>query len=121
MSLVNSGLGALGISDFITITGRLADIARDRGFVNVTEKVLRVPIGTWPGNKTLETAGLYWRANFLDGLQAIGLGPLTRGCGWKPEQIEVFLISVRKALLDNSCLLYMPLHIICAQKPENSP
>lgn len=110
LQLTQSGLGAMGI-DLVQITRRLAGVTRDRDFVNVTEKVLRVPIGTWPRNGTLRT---------VDGLQAIALGPLTRGCGWTAGQVEVFLVSVRRALMDNSCRLYIPFHIICAQKPHQS-
>ncbi|KAL8416971.1 hypothetical protein RB596_007192 [Gaeumannomyces avenae] len=114
--LLDRGLGMMGI-DFLQPPRQLADKARDCGFVNVTEKVLQVPIGTWPRNKTLKTIGLYWRSNLFNGLQAIAMGPLTRGCGWTAAQVEVFLVEVRRAIMDNSCQFYMPFHIICAQKP----
>jgi hypothetical protein len=118
-SLINEGLGNLGVEFHIAAGGRLAAMMRDCGFVNVTERVLHVPLGTWPKNKVLKTAGLYWRTILLDGVQAIALGPLTRGCGWSREQVEVFLVQVRRSYHDNSCLLYMPLHIVYGQKPEH--
>lgn len=117
-SLINEGLGNLGVEFHIAAGGRLAGMMRECGFVNVTERVLHVPLGTWPKNKVLKTAGLYWRTILLDGIQAIALGPLTRGCGWSREQVEVFLVDVRKAYHDNTCLMYMPLHIVYGQKPE---
>ncbi|KAK4235844.1 hypothetical protein C8A03DRAFT_36296 [Achaetomium macrosporum] len=116
-SLINEGLSNLGISFHAVANGRLADMMRDCGFVNVTERVLHIPIGTWPKNKVLKTVGLYWRTILIDGIQAIALGPLTRGCGWTREQVELFLVDVRKAYFDNSVLAYMPLHIIYGQKP----
>lgn len=117
VNLIDQGLKANGIQ-YVSSAARLANMARNRGFVNVTEKVLRIPIGTWPKGKTLNMVGLYWRANLVEGLQGIALGPLTRGCHWTPEQVEVFLVSARKSLLDNSCQLYLPFRVICAQKPE---
>ena len=117
-SLINDGLAHLGINFHAAADGRLATMMRDVGFVNVTERVLQIPIGTWAKNKVLKTVGLYWRTILTDGIQAIALGPLTRGCGWSREQVELFLIEVRKAYMDNSMLAYMPLHIVYGQKPE---
>ncbi|KAK4102265.1 S-adenosyl-L-methionine-dependent methyltransferase [Parathielavia hyrcaniae] len=116
-ALINEGLGNLGVNFHAAAHGRLADMMRDVGFVNVTERVLQVPIGTWAKNKVLKTVGLYWRTILVDGMQAIALGPLARGCGWSREQIELFLVDVRKAYHDNSMLAYMPLHIVYGQKP----
>ena len=93
---------------------------REAGFVNVTERTLHIPIGTWPKNKVLKTVGLYWRTILMDGIQAIALGPLTRGLKWNIADVEAFLISVRKAYLEcNPLLMYMRLRIIYAQKPSS--
>jgi hypothetical protein len=115
--LISEGLATLGVDFQAAHNSKLANKMRDAGFINVTERVLQVPLGTWPKNKVLKTVGLYWRTILLDGIQAIALGPLTRGCKWTPEEVEVFLVQVRKAYFDNTCLLYMPLHIIYGQKP----
>ncbi|AEO65257.1 uncharacterized protein THITE_2112085 [Thermothielavioides terrestris NRRL 8126] len=116
-TLINEGLTNLGVNFHAVAGGRLADMMRDCGFVNVTERVLQIPLGTWPKNKVLKTVGLYWRTILIDGIQAIALGPLTRGCGWSREQVELFLVDVRKAYHDNSMLAYMPLHLVYGQKP----
>lgn len=120
-SHVIAGLAELGVDLNTPSDGRLARMLQDTGFVNVTERVLHVPIGTWPKNKVLKTVGLYWRTILLDGIQAIALGPLTRGLHWKREEVEVFLTSVRTAYQDNAALMYMPLHVIYAQKPTQAP
>ncbi|PHH85714.1 hypothetical protein CDD83_38 [Cordyceps sp. RAO-2017] len=117
---VNEGLVALGIDLDRAAGGLLSGMMREAGFSNVTERVFHVPIGTWPKNKVLKTVGLYWRTILLDGLQAIALGPLTRGLRWDRDAIELFLMDVRRAYHDNAALMFMPLHIIYAQKPENA-
>ncbi|KAH6604130.1 methyltransferase type 11 [Trichoderma cornu-damae] len=114
---VTDGLAVLGIDLDTAANGRLADMMRRAGFTNVTERVLHVPIGIWPKNKILKTVGLYWRTILLDGLQAIALGPLMRGLGWNREQVELLLVEVRRAYFDNAPLMYMPFHIIYAQRP----
>lgn len=118
--LVTEGLAALGVDLDISSGGVLAGRMQEAGFTNVTERVFHVPIGTWPKNKVLKTVGLYWRTILLDGLQAIALGPLTRGLHWSREEVELFLMDVRRAYHDNAALMYMPLHVIYAQKPMTS-
>lgn len=116
---VTEGLAALGVNMDVAAGGALPSMLREAGFVNVSERVFHVPIGTWPKNKVLKTVGLYWRTILLDGIQAIALGPLTRGLRWNREQVEMFLMEVRRAYHDNAALLYMPLHMFYAQKPEH--
>ncbi|UKZ95368.1 uncharacterized protein TrAFT101_010213 [Trichoderma asperellum] len=114
---VSEGLAALGIDLDTASNGRISDMMQAAGFTNVTERVLHVPIGTWPKNKVLKTVGLYWRTILLDGIQAIALGPLTRGLGWNRDQVEVLLMEVRQAYFDDSKLMYMPFHVIYGQRP----
>ncbi|KAF5665745.1 methyltransferase [Fusarium heterosporum] len=114
---VTDGLATLGVDFPAAAGGKLAAKMQAAGFVNVTERIFHVPLGTWPKNQVLKTVGLYWRTILTDGLQAIALGPMTRGMGWSREQIEVFLVSVRRAYTDNRALLYMPMHIVYGQRP----
>ncbi|RGP67460.1 hypothetical protein FLONG3_8508 [Fusarium longipes] len=115
---INEGLAALGVDFPAAAGGKLAAKMRAAGFVNVTERIFHVPLGTWPKNQLLKTVGLYWRTILNDGIQAIALGPMSRGMGWSREQIEVFLVSVRRAYSDNTALMYMPMHIVYGQKPH---
>ncbi|KAM0256725.1 hypothetical protein ACHAQJ_004792 [Trichoderma viride] len=114
---VTEGLAALGIDLNAAADGRLSNMMQEAGFTNVTERVLHVPIGTWPKNKILKTVGLYWRTILLDGIQAIALGPLTRGLGWNREEVELLLMEVRQAYFDDSKLMYMPFHVVYGQRP----
>jgi hypothetical protein len=74
---------------------------------------------TWPKNKTIQTVGLYMRTAVLDGLEAMSLGPLGRGLGESKEEVQVYLVHVRKCLMDNSMHSYFPFHVSYGQKPEN--
>ncbi|KAH7113931.1 hypothetical protein B0J13DRAFT_590642 [Dactylonectria estremocensis] len=79
------------------------DRLRVAGFINVHREIKNVPVGPWP----------------KDSNDAIKMGPSTRGRGWKPEEVEVFLLKVRKDLMDTSVHSYVHFHFLCAQKPEN--
>ncbi|KAI0169782.1 S-adenosyl-L-methionine-dependent methyltransferase [Hypoxylon sp. FL1284] len=115
---VDEGLETLGVNFRFSDEGRIASMMRQCGYVNVAERVFHIPIGTWPKNKTLKSVGLHWKTILLDGIQAIALGPMTRGLHWNREQVEAFLIDVRKGYHDNSMLLYMPLVCVYGQKSE---
>jgi len=113
---IDQGLNALGVNFSGTLL--LANRMREAGFVNVTTRIFHVPIGLWPRNKVLKMVGLYWQTILMDGAQPIALGPMTRGLKWSKEEVEVWLVQVRKAYMDDSIHSHMPLHIICGQKPE---
>ena len=115
LSLVKDGLATFGVD--LLAMAKNAQYLRDAGFINVEEKVFKIPLGTWPKNKTMKTIGLYLRSTIYDGLQGISLGPFTRGLKWTPEEVEVFLISVRKGLMDSSTHSYLPFHVVYGQKP----
>ncbi|RDL40162.1 uncharacterized protein BP5553_00141 [Venustampulla echinocandica] len=115
---VKEGLAVFGVD--LLGAKKNADLLRDAGFTNVEEKVFKIPIGVWPRNKTMKLIGLYMRSVIYDGLQAISLGPFTRGLHWTPEEIEVFLISVRKALMNQATHSYVTFHVVYGQKPGES-
>jgi hypothetical protein len=115
-NLVAAGLSALGVD--LNNTLLLADMMRDAGFINVETRIFHVPIGVWLKNKVLKMVGLYFRTILIDGLSSIALGPYTRGLGWKKEQVDVWLVTVRKAYLEGGVHFHMPLYVICGQKPE---
>ena len=87
------------------------------GFVNVDEQAFKVPIGSWPRNQKMKTIGTYNRSMIYDGLQGISMGPFTRGLKWSAQEVEVFLVDVRKALMDRSQHSYLPFHVVIGQKP----
>ncbi|KAN0092228.1 S-adenosyl-L-methionine-dependent methyltransferase [Hyaloscypha variabilis] len=96
---------------------KMEQLLRDAGFVNIEERVVKIPIGPWAKDKKLKTAGMYCRAMVEDGLEGLSLGPMSRGLGWSPEEIQVYLVGVRKALMDRSVHAYMSYHAIYGQKP----
>jgi hypothetical protein len=115
LDLLKQGLQNLGRD--VDRPLELAESLRQAGFVNAEKKSFEVPIGTWPKNKTLRLIGLYLRTVLIKGLQAISLGPLTRGPKWTKEEVEVLLINVRKCLMDSSQHTYYTFHTFFGQKP----
>jgi hypothetical protein len=117
---VTAGLKALGI-DF-RLAPSLASMMRAAGFINVTERIFYTPIGPWPRNRALKEVGLYWRATLLEGVEAIALGPMIRGLGWRKEEVEVFIAGVRKAYekTTKEVHAWMPFYVVYGQKPNDA-
>ena len=118
LQFVKEGLAVFGV-DLLAVTAN-AQRLRDAGFVNVEEKVFKIPLGIWPKNKTMKLIGLYLRTVIYDGLQGLSLGPFIKGLKWTPEEVEVFLVGVRKSLMDASTHSYLPFHVAYGQKPTES-
>jgi hypothetical protein len=115
LTLVQQGLLKLGPD--LNSTTRLANDLREAGYVNVEERIFKVPIGIWAKNKTLKMIGLYLRTVIFEGLQAISLAAFVKGLGWSQQEMEVLLVDVRKDLSDVTKHTYFPFHVIYGQKP----
>ncbi|OLN81987.1 Demethylmenaquinone methyltransferase 5 [Colletotrichum chlorophyti] len=87
------------------------------GFSNQVHDVKKVPLGPWAKDPDLKMIGRYSQAAVYDGLHAITIGPFTRGLGWTPEEVEVFLVQCRKDLLNPSIHTHVYYHALSGQKP----
>lgn len=116
LELVGQGLAAMSIN--LNGVHDIKAQLQEAGFVNIEERIYKVPLGPWPKDKLLKKVGTYYQAIAMDGLQAISLRPICKGLGWSPQEVEVFLAGVRKHLMNTSIHTYQNLHIIYAQKAE---
>ncbi|KAK1514577.1 TAM domain methyltransferase [Colletotrichum costaricense] len=114
-NLIEEGLGKFGFELYASETN--PERLRAGGFVKQVHDVKKVPLGRWPKDDNLKTIGLYSQAVLFDGLQAITMGPLTRGLGWTPEEVEVLLMQVRKDLRNAAFHTYVYYHALSGQKP----
>jgi hypothetical protein len=60
---------------------RAAESVREAGFVGVTERRVKVPIGTWPKDKKLKQWGAWNRQFLLDALEGFSIRGLTELLG----------------------------------------
>ncbi|KAL1617778.1 hypothetical protein SLS56_010842 [Neofusicoccum ribis] len=68
----------------------------EAGYVDVTERIFKMPLGTWPKDKNLKHTGAASLLSYLDGLEAMTYGLLPPVLGWKIEEVQVLLAEVRK-------------------------
>lgn len=71
------------------IANKLKRWYEEAGFVDVQEKVFRLPVNSWPRDKHLKTLGKMQEANWLAGLAGISMGLFSRVLNWSKTEIEV--------------------------------
>lgn len=104
------------IIDAATNLGRPLDSAKDykaqlidAGFENVVEKKYMWPQNSWPKDRKLKELGVWMLENFGSGLSGLSMALYTRGLGWTTEEVEAFLVDVRKSMRDRSVHGYYPM------------
>ncbi|TDZ23361.1 Secondary metabolism regulator LAE1 [Colletotrichum orbiculare MAFF 240422] len=96
----------------------LKDLMVDAGFEDVSMSLYKFPTNTWPKEGKFKELGMWNHQNFMDGVEAVTMAPLTRALEWTPEEVSVFLIDVRKNGKDRSIHGYWPQYIFVGRKPE---
>jgi hypothetical protein len=86
------------------------------GFINVQEKVLKMPIGGWPEDPELKKIGEVFRLVMEDAIPEVGMRAIQESLDWSWEQMMV-LGAKAKQSLDLPVQTYFPLHIVIGQKP----
>ncbi len=116
LAYMASGMRALG-SDMYAVHS-LSDELSAAGFADVRKTTHKCPLGVWPRDKRLRCCGLFLRTVVMDGLRGLSRRPLM-ALGWTQLQIEMFLVEVRKAVMDESVHSYVTLHVVHGRKPES--
>ena len=68
----------------------------EAGFVDVEERLYKLPMNTWPKDEEFKELGRYQYAQYMDALKPFALGLLVEVLGWTLEETEVFLMELRK-------------------------
>ncbi|KIW62168.1 hypothetical protein PV04_10368 [Phialophora macrospora] len=89
----------------------------ETGFVDVEEHILKLPLGSWPREPRLKRCGLFEMVNMTQGIQALTVMLFTRCLGMTPNEVELFLMSVRKDVKDKSIHSYYHFYVVFGRKP----
>lgn len=73
----------------LRIANKLKRWYEAHGFVDVQEKVFRLPLNPWPKDQHLKTLGTMYEENWLAGLQGFSMAPFSRILNWTKTEIEV--------------------------------
>ncbi len=81
----------------------------ERGFEEVTEVVYKMPCNPWPKDQRLKLIGAFEMENLLFGLSGMVTRLFSKALKWTPEQVQVFLVDVRKEIKNRNVHAYWPL------------
>ncbi|KAL9075427.1 MAG: hypothetical protein Q9157_004006 [Trypethelium eluteriae] len=101
----------------VRIGNKLKRWFQQAGFVDVQEKVFKLPINPWTKDEKLKIVGRFHEASMVDGIQGFSLAPFSRALGWTKEEIEVYLIDVRKSISDRNVHCYHKVYVVWGRKP----
>lgn len=73
----------------LRIANKLKGWFAEAGYVDVHEKIFKLPVNTWPRDPEMKSLGMWWQQNLLLGLQGFSLAYFSRILGWTKEEIEV--------------------------------
>lgn len=90
----------------------------EAGYVNVTEVMYRWPMNRWPADAHYKELGFWTFQDLAGGISGLSMALMTRGLGWAPEEVEVFLVKVRNEMKDRNIHAYWPIYVVYGQKPE---
>jgi SAM-dependent methyltransferase len=77
------------------------------GFEDVEEKSFYWPTSPWAKGKHAKQLAMYFQEDMLTGIEGMTLKVFTGVLGWTPEQVQVFLVDVRKDLKDLNIHAYL--------------
>ncbi|KZL74055.1 methyltransferase domain-containing protein [Colletotrichum tofieldiae] len=90
------------------------------GFVDVAEIRFKWPSNTWPRNNKFKELGAWNHENITSGLQGFLMAALTRGLGWKADEVNVLAAQARKDVGDRSIHAYWPMIVVYGRKPASA-
>jgi hypothetical protein len=79
------------------------------GFVDIVEKQLKWPIGTWPRDQYYKDVGHWYLKNLDTGLEGLVMALFTRGLGWSKDETVVFCAGARQQLRNPKIHAYLPM------------
>jgi len=90
---------------------------QEAGFVDIQHRMFMWPTNSWPKDPFMKELGRWNQINILDGLEGFCLALLTRGLGWKKEEVDVFVARVSRDLRDRRIHAYFPMPVVFCRKP----
>jgi hypothetical protein len=80
----------------------------EAGLKNIMQKTFYWPINPWAKGQYYKQIGHLFRDNLLNGLEGISMKVMGMA-GWQPEEIQVFLVGLRKEIEDSDMHAYLPM------------
>lgn len=111
---------AAGFGKSTRIAHTLKEHMLGAGFVDVQEKVVKLPIGPWPKDPKMKEMGRYEREQMAQGVEPYTFGFIGKILGWSAEECKVLNAKVLAEVRDKSLHMYIRFYFVHGRKPENA-
>jgi hypothetical protein len=91
-------------------TDAFKNIMAEVGFTNIVTTRFKWPTNRWAKDKKYKELGAWSNENTSVALESLTIAPFTRAHGWSSEEVDVFLVDVRKDLNDPKIHAYWPMY-----------
>ncbi|PNH52362.1 hypothetical protein VD0003_g4944 [Verticillium dahliae] len=81
----------------------------DAGFTHIVETIYKWPSNSWPKDPKFKELGMWTYENLGNGASGLSMALFTRALGWTQQEVELFLVDVRRDMKDRSVHGYWPL------------
>jgi hypothetical protein len=88
---------------------------KSAGFINVRERVLRMPIGEWMDDRELKEIGSLFEAVVKSAIPDIAVRAIDEELDWSSHEVTVLGATARQSFPSP---MYFPLYIVTGQKPS---
>ncbi|KAF2014471.1 S-adenosyl-L-methionine-dependent methyltransferase [Aaosphaeria arxii CBS 175.79] len=114
--LVNEA--AAKFSKEIRVASGLKEKMAAAGFVDLHEKMVKVPIGPWAKDPKQKEIGRYQREHMAMGIEPYTFGFIGKVLGWSEEECKIITAKVINEVRDRSLHLYLRFFFVYGRKPE---
>ncbi|XP_014561407.1 hypothetical protein COCVIDRAFT_86733 [Bipolaris victoriae FI3] len=88
------------------------------GFVDVHEKIVKIPLGPWPKDPRMKEIGRYQREHMSMGVEPYTLGLLGKVAGWTEEECRVMIARVVSDVRRRDVHMYIKFYFVHGRKPD---
>ncbi|KAF4978238.1 hypothetical protein FZEAL_5343 [Fusarium zealandicum] len=113
----NLNIASESVNRPLSVAHKMKEWYEEVGFVDVEERVYKIPTNGWPADPYWKDIGKLWRWNLTEGLSGFTLGLFSRVLGWTEEEIQMSLVEVRRDIQDTRIHSYEPLYVVWGRKP----
>ncbi|KAF2703819.1 S-adenosyl-L-methionine-dependent methyltransferase [Pleomassaria siparia CBS 279.74] len=103
---------------------RIADTLKQKmenaGFVDVSERIVKVPVGPWPKDAKMKEIGRYQREHMAMGIEPYTFGFIGKILGWSEQECKVIIAKVINEVRDRNLHLYIQFFFVVGRKPGDA-
>ncbi|KAI9789496.1 MAG: hypothetical protein M1833_002306 [Piccolia ochrophora] len=101
----------------LEIVDDISRLVEEAGFVDVVEVRQKLPVGSWSSDQKYKEIGAFNQLHCEESLEGWAMALLTRELGWSYNEVQVFLVEMRRDIRNRKKHGYLEMVVVYARKP----